>query len=88
MRTTLTIDDAIAASLKKISHQTGKPFKQIVNETLLAGLSRPEQTAPKPYTLKPMAMGAPAPGFNLEKALLLADELENQAVIQKMEQRK
>ena len=39
MRTTLTIGDHIARTLKDLAHRSGKPFKQIVNETLHAGLS-------------------------------------------------
>ena len=39
MRTTLTIDDHLARALKERAHRSGKPFKQIVNETLRAGLA-------------------------------------------------
>jgi hypothetical protein len=39
MRTTLTIDDATAKALKDLAHRSNKPFKQVVNETLRAGLS-------------------------------------------------
>jgi predicted nucleic acid-binding protein len=38
MRTPLTIEDAIARALKDLAHRTNKPFKQVVNETLTAGL--------------------------------------------------
>jgi hypothetical protein len=44
MRTTLTIDDAIARALKDPAHRSDKPFNQVVNETLRAGLGAPEQT--------------------------------------------
>ena len=49
MRTTLTIDDDLANSLKEQARQNNLPFKQVVNETLRRGLfqatpgeSRPE----------------------------------------------
>lgn len=84
MRTTLTIDDALLDSLKKRAIESGKPFKQIVNETLLAGLQT-EATERKPYRLQPAALGTASPGINLDKALLLAGELEDQALIAKME---
>lgn len=40
MRTTLTIEDSLAELLKKQAHETGKPFKQVVNEALRAGLEQ------------------------------------------------
>ena len=39
MRTTLTLDEQIAKALKEVAHRTGKPFKQVVNEALRAGLA-------------------------------------------------
>ena len=39
MRTTLTLDDDVAAKLKTESRRAGRPFKEIVNETLRAGLA-------------------------------------------------
>lgn len=86
MRTTITLDDAVANELKKQALETGRPFKQVVNETLLAGLQR--QTRPRPYRLKPAALGVPAVGVDLDKALQLVDELEDLAVRSKLEQRK
>ena len=88
MRTTLTIDDALAEALKKKAHETGKPFKQIVNETLLNGLNSSEQREAKPYRQNTMKMGQVSAGINLDKALDLADELEDMAIKAKMELRK
>lgn len=88
MRTTLTIDDALAEALKKKAYETGKPFKQIVNETLLNGLSGGEPQQAKPYQLKTMRMGTVSAGYNLDKALNLADELEDMAIKAKLELRK
>ena len=76
MRTTLTIDDNIAKALKDAAHRSGKSYKQIVNETLRAGLSsnRIVDNA-KPYRLKPVSMGEVTGEYNLTKALELADYL-------------
>jgi hypothetical protein len=38
VRTTLTLDNDLAQRLKDASVREGKPFKQIVNDTLRAGL--------------------------------------------------
>jgi hypothetical protein len=88
MRTTLTIDDHLARALKERAHRTGKPFKQIVNETLRAGLSAAGTRQSKPYKVKPAALGGVMPGINLEKALVLADAIEDQELATKMPLRK
>ena len=88
MRTTLTLDDPLAKELKKLAVETGQPFKNVVNETLRAGLRRPNAAPRRPYRLTPIAMGVPKPGVDLGKALQLADELEDGAISAKLEQRK
>jgi hypothetical protein len=88
MRTTLTIDDAIARALKDLAHRSGKPFKQVVNETLRAGLRPPSGRTAKRYKVKPAALGGVRPGVNLDKALVLADAIEDQELAAKMQLRK
>ena len=88
MRTTLTIEDSLASELKKRALETGKPFKQVVNEALLAGLQQRVVRKSRAYRLKPASLGAPLAGVNLDKALLLADELEDGSLRAKLEQRK
>lgn len=36
MRTALTTDDQLVSVLKEVSHRSGMPFKQVVNEVLHA----------------------------------------------------
>jgi hypothetical protein len=89
MRTTLTIDDGIAKSLKALAHRTGKPFKQVVNETLQAGLAAREVPAKaRPYRVKPASLGGVLPGVDLTKALQLAASLEDEEIARKLELRK
>jgi predicted transcriptional regulator len=38
MRTTLTLDDDVAAKLKTEAQRAGRPFREIVNEALRRGL--------------------------------------------------
>ena len=87
MRTTLTIDDQLAAELRRVAHESGKSFKQVVNEALRAGL-QPGGYVSTHYRLKPASMGKPKLGFNLNKALDLADSLEDETLVQELEQRK
>ena len=39
MRTTLTLEDDLAAALKERAQRMDQPFKQVVNDTLRRGLS-------------------------------------------------
>ena len=39
MRTTLTLDDDLAAALREQAQRVGVPFKHVVNDTLRRGLS-------------------------------------------------
>ena len=89
MRTTLTIEERLARDLKEIAHRTGKPFKQVVNETLHAGLDAGKSgRRTRRYRLRPASMGKPLPGIDLDKALQLADFLEDLEIARKLEQRK
>ena len=89
MRTTLTIDDQIARQLKAIAHETDASFKQVVNDTLRRGLPAAEQRAPaRPYRLKPLSLGEPAPGYDLDKALAIAEHLEADELEARRRQRK
>ena len=88
MRTTLTIDDAIARALKDLAQRSNKSFKQVVNETLRVGLSATAVRRSKRYKVKPAALGGVSPGINLDKELALADALEDQEQRAKMQLRK
>jgi hypothetical protein len=87
MRTTLTLDDQLAKALKEIAHRTGKPFRDVVNETLRGGLQK-KGVKPKPYRLKTVSLGGVLGGLNLDKALSIADALEDEEIARKLEMRK
>lgn len=88
-RTTLTLDDRIAAQLKRIAHETARPFKVVVNETLRAGLQAQNVAGgAKPYRLKPASLGEPRGGYDLRKALALADEIEDEEIARELAARK
>ena len=87
MRTTLTLDDDLALKLKEKAHKSGKPFKVVVNMAIREGLRRPA-VRPKPYRVKPVALGGVQPGVDLDRALRLAEALEDEAIARKLELRK
>ncbi len=89
MRTTLTLDDALAARLKELAHRSGRPFKEVVNETLRAGLrTRDAPPAARRYRLRTVSLGAVASGVDLDRALALADALEDEEIARELEQRR
>ena len=88
MRTTLTIDDAIAKALKDLAHRSKRSFTEVVNETLRAGLSTRRAPKAKPYRVQPTSLGDALPAINLDKALALATALEDQEIAAKLERRK
>ncbi len=72
MRTTLTIDDDVAALLKQEVRKSGEPFKQVVNRAIRMGLTGPKQAARKPFKVKPFNLGLP----HFTKVEELLEELE------------
>lgn len=88
MRTTLTLDKDLALTLREEARRSGKPLKRIVNETLRAGLVARKRPAARRYRLTPARLGGVVPGVNLDKALRLADALEDEAIARKLEMRK
>jgi hypothetical protein len=59
MRTTLSLDDDVAAFLQQIQKKRDVPFKEVVNEALRLGLERmvkPTGTQ-KPFRTQPVDLG-------------------------------
>lgn len=59
MRTTLTLDDDVAARLKRLSGFSS--FKEAVNAALRAGLDQlesPKTSSAPPYRIRPVNLGA------------------------------
>ena len=90
MRTTLTIDDQTAEALKKVAFDSGKSFKAVVNETLSAGLKNRRRVGSprKPFKLSVARLGGARPGIDLMKSLQLVAVLEDDAIAEKLNQRK
>jgi hypothetical protein len=77
MRTTLTLDDDLVKELQESARNSGKSFKEVVNETLRHGLvtgTSPARRVPR-FRVTPKACGFRA-GIDLTKLNQLVDELE------------
>jgi methylphosphotriester-DNA--protein-cysteine methyltransferase len=81
MRTTINIDDDLAARLNRIAEQRGISFRQAVNDALRQGFRRPRRAKP---VLPVFACGGPMPGIDLDRALALDAALDTQAQRQKL----
>ena len=80
MRTTLTLEDDLAALLKQRAGELGMPFKVVVNQAIRRGLDPAEPAeAPAPKTL-PHHFGF-RPGIDLDRMNQLADQLEAEAAV-------
>lgn len=88
MRTTLTLDDDLAAHLRRLASETGRPFKQVVNDALRAGLF-PQQptTSAEDLSFATYPLGL-RPEINLDQARHLATALEDDETVRKLELRK
>ena len=75
MRTTLTLDDDIAAKLREEMQRTGRPLKQIVNETLREGLTRSPKKKPPPFRVKTRKLGH-YPGLDYDNIGVLLEQVE------------
>ena len=84
MRTTLTLEDDLAALLRQQAATLGVSFKEMVNRALRAGLSREmaPRDVPAPKTI-PHSFGF-RPGVDPDKLNQLADELEAEAAAESL----
>ncbi|MCV0395303.1 MAG: hypothetical protein K5872_07715 [Rhizobiaceae bacterium] len=80
MRTTLTLDDDIAAKLKSETRRAGKPFRDVVNETLRRGLaSRRAAASTEPFKVVARDLGNSSPGMYLDDVARLIEQVEGSA---------
>jgi hypothetical protein len=77
MRTTLTLDDDVAAKLKAESRRAGRPFREVVNETLRRGLAhRRAQGARHAFKVTARDLGNLRPGLSLDNIAELIEQVE------------
>lgn len=78
MRTTLTLDDDVAAKLAAEARRTGLPFRQVVNETLRRGLVAGRASAPRqpPFRVQARDLGELRPGLALDNIGDLVEQLD------------
>lgn len=76
MRTTLSIDEDVAALLEQEVRRTGDPFKVAVNRILRLGLiAAQQQPRQEPFVVRPFNVGPP-PGMNFDNIEEVLEALE------------
>jgi hypothetical protein len=84
MRTTITLDDSVAAIVQRVMAERGLSFKEVVNDAIRMAFSAEPATGFRTPTFD---MGF-EPAVPWDKALRLAAELEDEELTRKLAERK
>jgi plasmid stability protein len=77
MRTTVTLDDDVAAKLKIEMRRSGRSFRDTVNETLRRGLLTRGGASPRrPFKVVARDLGELRPGLSLDNVADLIEQVE------------
>ena len=77
MRTTLTLDDDVAAKLKAAARREDRPFKEVVNDALRRGLASRKSASPaSAFKVQARDLGALRPGVSLDNIADLVEQAE------------
>jgi hypothetical protein len=87
MRTTIDLDPDVDARLRALARERRVPLRVVINEALRAGLHPARGADAKPYVLPSRRLGI-RPEVNVDKALALAGELEDEEIVRKLDLRK
>ena len=85
MRTTVTLDEDLVAKLRETARRRGVPFKKILNDALRDGLAA--SSRPRKFKMPSRDLGV-KPGVNIDQALRLSGDLEDQQTMRKLDLRK
>jgi plasmid stability protein len=85
MRTTLTVDDDLAAELRRRARESGRSFRDVVNEALRDGLMPRQSTSGVEVPTRALGVRV---GVDLVRARSLAADLEDEETLRKLELRK
>jgi Ribbon-helix-helix protein, copG family len=73
-RTTLTLDDDVAAKLDREARRTGRPYRAVVNDALRRGLEAAASPV-APYVVEAQPLGL-RPGMSIDCIAGLLDALD------------
>jgi hypothetical protein len=85
MRTTVTLDPDAERIIRDWMRERGVSFKRAINDAIRAG--RAKQSSPRKFKQKTFSLGAEQ-YFRWDKALAVADAIENEELSRKLALRK
>lgn len=88
MRSTVRIDDDLMTELKARAHAESVSLTRILNRTLRAGLAKPKPDRQRARRFKQKTVSMGRPTVDLDKALALAAQLEDEEIARKLALRK
>lgn len=77
MRTTLTLDEDVAAKLKAAACRSGRAFRDVVNDTLRRGLLAGASQTRTRFRVTVRDLGALRPGLDLDNVGDLLERVES-----------
>jgi hypothetical protein len=83
VRTTVTLDDDVAAALQAAMRERGVSFKEALNTAVRAGLSDANSPS-RPYRVTPFHAEV-QPGIDLRKINRLMADWEDEEIVRKLE---
>jgi hypothetical protein len=76
VRTTLTLDEDVAAKLRAAVRRSGRPFRDVVNETLRRGLTVERPSRRERFRIAPRSLGGLRPGTRIDSIGDLLEQVE------------
>ena len=83
MRTTVTLDEDVERVLKATMRDRGVSFKQALNDAIRTGLATPVPRPKRRFVQKTYSLGSEQL-FRWDKALAIADAIEDEELIRKL----
>lgn len=83
MRTTVTLDDDTLVVIRRLMRERNLSFKQALNDAIRQGTQR--RTPPAAFETRTADLGVPS--INLDRALQIAGELEDEELIRRQRRR-
>lgn len=87
MRTTITLDPDVERMLRSSMRERGISLKEALNEAVRAGLTTAKRKAGRRFVQKTFALGAEEQ-FRWDKALAVAEAIEDEEIVRKLSLRK
>ncbi len=87
MRTTVTLDPDVEVLVRRAMRERGISFKEALNQAVRFGIGGPPSKSQERFRQKTYRLGF-RPDFRWDKALVIAEAMEDEERVRKLELRK